>query len=154
MSKEIERKYLLKNNDWRKLSTSSFKIKQGYLNSNIERTVRVRRIGDKALLTIKSKNEGITRSEYEYEIPVKDAISLLDLCEKPIIEKTRSIVVFENKTWEIDEFEGENKGLIIAEIELSSENEKFILPDWIGKEVSDDVRYYNSSLILNPYCTW
>jgi len=154
MSKEIERKYLLKNNDWRKLSTSSFKIKQGYLNSNIERTVRVRRIGDKALLTIKSKNEGITRSEYEYEIPVEDAISLLDLCEKPIIEKTRSIVVFENKTWEIDEFEGENKGLIIAEIELSSENEKFILPDWIGKEVSDDVRYYNSSLILNPYCTW
>ena len=154
MSKEIERKYLLKNNDWRKLSTSSFKIKQGYLNSNIERTVRVRRIGDKALLTIKSKNEGITRSEYEYEIPVEDAISLLDLCEKPIIEKTRSIVVFENKTWEIDEFEGENKGLIIAEIELSSENEEFIVPSWIGKEVSDDERYYNSSLILNPFCRW
>ena len=154
MGVEIERKYLLKNNDWKKLIASSFKIKQGYLNSNIKRTVRVRIIDNKGFLTIKSKNIGITRSEFEYEIPFKDAVSLLDLCEKPILKKTRNLVVFENRTWEIDDFEGVNKGLVIAEIELTSEKESLIIPTWIGKEVSDEAKYYNSSLITNPFKNW
>jgi CYTH domain-containing protein len=154
MGVEIERKYLLKSNDWKKLIVNSFKIKQGYLNSNIERTVRVRVIDNKGFLTIKSKNIGITRSEFEYEIPLKDAVNLLDLCEKPIIEKIRNLVIFENKTWEIDDFEGVNKGLIIAEIELISEKESLTIPTWIGKEVSDETKYYNSSLITNPFQNW
>lgn len=154
MGLEIERKFLLKNTDWRKLVEEENLIKQGYLNSNAERTVRVRVKNSKAFLTIKGKSQNTTRQEFEYEIPLEDAESLLKLCERPLIEKTRFIVKYQGKTWEIDEFEGENKGLTVAEIELSSEDERFQLPDWIGEEVSQDARYFNSSLIKKPFISW
>lgn len=154
MGIEIERKFLLANTDWESLVSKKIQIRQGYLNSDSERTVRVRITNDDAFLTIKSKSENISRAEFEYKIPFDEASELLLLCEKPLIEKTRNIVVFENHIWEIDVFEGENKGLTLAEIELKSENEKFSKPNWIGKEVSDDNRYYNSNLIKNPFKAW
>ncbi|HCX23698.1 MAG: adenylate cyclase [Flammeovirgaceae bacterium] len=154
MGLEIERKFLLKNSDWRKLVEEENLIKQGYLNSNAERTVRVRVKNSTAYLTIKGKSQNTVRQEFEYEIPLADAESMLKLCESPRIEKTRFIVNYEGKTWEIDEFEGENKGLAVAEIELTSEDESFDLPDWIGEEVSQDARYFNSSLIKKPFSSW
>ena len=154
MNQEIERKYLLKNDDWKTLVTSSFAIKQGYLNSDKHRTVRVRVKGDQGYLTIKGKNVGATRPEYEYAIPLQDAIDMLLLCEQPIIEKTRHIVIIEKHTWEIDIFEGTNAGLQVAEIELNSEDEHFTIPTWAGDEVTNDARYYNSSLISQPYSSW
>ncbi len=150
MGKEIERKFLLKNEDWKKLVKESYTIKQGYLNSNPERTVRVRILRDKGILTIKSKSVGISRLEFEYEIPLNDANELIELCEKPFIEKVRNIVVLDSHTWEVDEFAGENKGLVIAELELESESIKVNLPSWIGLEVSHDIKYFNSNLIKNP----
>ena len=150
MDKEIERKYLLKNDDWKPLVEKSYIIQQGYLNSDPNRTVRIRILDDKGILTIKGKNEGISRLEFEYDIPYDDAKELIELCEKPFIKKTRHIVNQGSQIWEVDEFEGENKGLIIAEIELESENTKVNLPSWIGKEVSHDPRYYNSSLSKHP----
>ena len=152
MAKEIERKFLLKNDNWPRENV--VKCRQGYLNSARERTVRVRIAGDKGYLTIKGIRVGASRPEFEYEIPVEDAEILLDLCEKPLIEKNRYRVVEGDFTWEIDEFFGENRGLIIAEIELEHEDQEFSIPDWIGKEVTDDPRYYNASLIKNPYKTW
>jgi adenylate cyclase len=125
-----------------------------YLNSTAERTVRVRVYGDKAFLTIKGKNQNLTRKEFEYEIPLEDAQNLLELCEKPIIEKTRFLLSQHTNIWEIDVFEGENKGLIVAEIELTSEEESIDIPSWVGEEVSTDSKYYNSSLLVNPYCSW
>lgn len=154
MGFEIERKFLLKNANWRKLVNEKTLIRQGYLNSDAERTVRVRVRDRTAFLTIKGKTQNTTRQEFEYEIPIDDADSLLKLCEPPLIEKTRFIVKYQGKTWEIDEFEGENRGLTVAEIELSSEDESFDLPDWIGKEVSHDRRYFNSSLIKKPFSSW
>ncbi|WP_258098897.1 CYTH domain-containing protein [Marinoscillum pacificum] len=154
MGLEIERKFLLKNSDWRKLVEEENLIKQGYLNSNAERTVRVRVKNSTAFLTIKGKSQNTVRQEFEYEIPLVDAELMLKLCEPPLIEKTRFIVKYQGKTWEIDEFEGENKGLTVAEIELSSEDESFELPDWIGEEVSHDDRYFNSSLIKKPFSSW
>ena len=154
MKQEIERKYLLKNDDWKTQVTNSFAIKQGYLNSDKHRTVRVRVKGDKGYLTIKGKNVGATRPEYEYAIPLQDAIDMLLLCEPPIIEKTRHIVIIESHTWEIDIFEGTNAGLQVAEIELNSEDEHFTIPTWVGYEVTDDARYYNSSLISQPFSSW
>lgn len=154
MATEIERKFLLKNDNWKLLVSKSIEIKQGYLNSNSNRTVRVRITNEKAYLTIKSKSENISRAEFEYEIPKSEALELIDLCEKPIISKTRNIVNNNNHTWEIDEFDGDNKGLILAEIELESENQQFLKPDWIGKEVSSDNKYYNSNLIKNPFKNW
>lgn len=150
MAKEIERKYLLKNNSWRPLVSKSHTIHQGYLNSDPNRTVRIRIIDDKGILTVKGKNIGISRQEFEYEIPIEDAIKLIILCEKPLIEKTRNIVVLGFQTWEIDEFRGANDGLVVAEIELESENTVVDLPDWIGQEVSHDPRYYNSNLAKGP----
>jgi adenylate cyclase len=105
-------------------------------------------------LTIKSKTKGISRSEFEYDIPSSEATQLLQLCEGPLIEKIRHLVIIGEHTWEIDEFSGDNQGLIIAEIELSSEDESFEKPAWLGKEVSDDARYYNSSLVAHPYNQW
>ena len=154
MAQEIERKYLLKNNSWKSEISSKNKIMQGYLNSNPERTVRIRITNNVGFLTIKSKNKGSSRKEFEYKIPLKEAEELILLCEQPIIKKMRHLVVKENHTWEIDVFEGENKGLIVAEIELSEVNEKFEIPVWIGKEVTEDTRYYNSQLIENPFFNW
>ena len=153
MPLEIERKYLLSNDDWRKLVQKKMAIQQGYLNTDKERTVRVRIKKDKGILTIKGKTTGFARLEYEYEIPLKDAQELLKLCQN-LIEKTRFEVLYEGKLWEIDEFYGSNEGLILAEIELESEDEAFVLPDWIDKEVSHDARYYNSSLSKKPFGTW
>ena len=154
MGLEIERKFLIKNDSWRKEADNGTLLRQGYLNSTAERTVRVRINGDEAYLTIKGKNENLTRKEFEYEIPADEAESLLELCEKPIIEKTRFLIKKNNHTWEIDIFGGENKGLQVAEIELNSEEEKFQKPTCLGDEVSHDSRYYNSSLISNPYSKW
>ena len=154
MGLEIERKFLLKSDEWKVEADHGLQIKQGYLNSVIERTVRVRVIGDKGMLTVKGKTNNLTRKEFEYEIPYEEAISLLELCERPIIEKKRYLVKRNDLIWEIDVFDGENKGLVIAEVELDSEAQRFLTPNWIGEEVSQESKYYNSSLLSNPYNTW
>ncbi len=154
MAKEIERKYRIKDNTWKSQIHSSHSIKQGYLNLEPTRTVRVRIMGPKAFLTIKGKNIKTTRLEFEYEIPIDDALQLLQLCEKPLLEKTRHEIHINKLIWEIDEFEGDNQGLIIAEVELQDENQEIELPSWIEKEVSHEPRYYNSNLIQNPYKNW
>lgn len=154
MGKEIERKFLVKGDAWRSLGKGT-SYRQGYLNSVKERTVRIRTINDKAFLTIKGLTVGATRSEYEYEIPLADCNAMLDtLAEKPIIEKKRYKVPFAGLTWEIDEFFGENAGLIVAEVELASEGQAIDKPEWVGEEVSADPRYFNSNLIKHPYTRW
>lgn len=154
MAIEIERKFLLATEEWRNQINKQTIIKQGYLNSHPERTTRIRIKGEKGFFTVKGKSNGNSRLEFEYEIPLSDAEVLLQLCEKPIIEKTRFEIYLDNHTWEIDEFEGENKGLVVAEIELQSEDELFTKPNWLGKEVSDQSKYFNSSLIKNPFSRW
>ena len=153
---EIERKFLVTNQDFITQSNTSFRIVQGYLNSNPERTVRVRIKGDKGFITIKGKgNEsGLTRFEWEKEISVSDAEALLQLCEKGAIDKTRYNVQFENHLFEVDVFFGENEGLIVAEIELQSENETFSKPDWLGEEVTSEEKYYNAYLSQHPFKSW
>lgn len=153
---EIERKYKAKNTTFLNETKISFKINQGYLNSSAERTVRVRTKDNKGFITVKGKSNlsGTTRFEWEKEIPFNEALELLKLCEDYIIEKTRHIVIHKNKTFEIDVFEGKNKGLIIIEVELENENEKIELPEWISEEVTGDQRYYNSYISKNPYCNW
>lgn len=154
MGKEIERKYLIKDDTWRK-QASGTTYRQGYLSTVKERTVRVRTIDDKGFLTIKGITIGATRREYEYEIPTADANEMLDeLCEKPIIEKTRFKISHAGLTWEIDEFAGVNQGLIVAEVELESEDQNIDFPPWVGEEVSGDPRYFNSNLIANPFANW
>lgn len=156
MGVEIERKFLVTNNEWKALAKPVL-YKQGYISSDSERIVRVRVAGNKAFLTIKSKpiKGSISRMEYEYEIPLADGEELLTtLCLKPIIEKTRTIVKWEGFNWEIDEFLGVNEGLVVAEIELPTENIPFEKPNWIGKEVSEDKRYSNSNLIQMPFSKW
>jgi len=154
MGKEIERKYLIKDDTWRK-DASGTTYRQGYLSTVKERTVRVRTIDDKGFLTIKGITIGATRREYEYEIPMADANEMLDeLCEKPIIEKTRFKISYAGLTWEIDEFAGVNQGLIVAEVELESEDQNIDFPPWVGEEVSGDPRYFNSNLIANPFANW
>lgn len=154
MGKEIERKYLVKGDSWR-AGAKGKHYRQGYLSTVKERTVRVRTAGDKGYITVKGITVGDSRSEYEYEIPLSDANEMLDnLAEKPIIEKTRYRIPQGDVTWEIDEFEGENKGLIVAEVELKDEDQKVDLPDWIGKEVSNDPRYFNANLVAHPYTKW
>ncbi len=150
---EIERKFLITETSFLKKLTGT-NYTQGYLSTDPHKTVRVRIAGRTGFLTIKGKTQNISRTEFEYEIPLNDAQELIKLCDKPIIEKTRYLVTVDQHIWEVDIFEGENKGLIIAEIELKSENEKFTSPDWLGKEVSSDKRYYNSLLIKKPYSTW
>ena len=160
MSIEIERKYLLKNNDWRELINSSTYFKQGYLNEadkneHSKASIRVRIEGDKANINIKSMTLSITRQEYEYAIPLDDAQKMLnDLCIHPLIEKTRHIVYYDDHRWEIDVFEGDNHGLVVAEIELENESEQFKMPSWIGEEVSEQEKYYNVCLVKNPYSNW
>lgn len=154
MAKEIERKFLVIGDDWRQLAKGTH-YRQGYLNSAKERTVRIRTIDDKAYLTVKGPTIGVTRQEYEYEIPHADCVQMLEhLAEKPIIEKTRYKIPFAGLTWEIDEFFGVNAGLIVAEVELTSESQAFEKPAWVGEEISSDPRYFNSNLVKNPYTTW
>jgi len=153
---EIERKFLVTNRDFISESSVNFRIVQGYLNSNPERTVRVRIKGDKGFLTIKGKgnDSGMSRFEWEKEIAISEAEALLSLCEKGAIDKIRYNVMHENHLFEVDVFSGENEGLVIAEVELLDENEAFEKPNWLGKEVTGDKKYYNSYLSLNPYKTW
>ena len=151
---ETERKFLVISDNWQRLGTPEV-VRQGYLSRDIERTVRVRIKGDKAFLTIKGRNEGAVRTEFEYAIPTDEAAVLLDtLALKPLIEKTRTKVAYAGKIWEIDRFFGENEGLVLAEVELASENETVQLPPWIGQEVTHLTRYYNSALSERPYCKW
>ena len=154
MAKEIERKYLVKGDAWRKLA-QGVHYRQGYLNSTKERTVRIRTVGEKAVITVKGPTIGVTRMEFEYPIPFSDCVTMLEnLAEQPIIEKTRYIIPMGSFTWEIDEFFGAKAGLIVAEIELPSEDTPFEKPDWIGEEVSGDPRYFNSNLVAHPFSTW
>ena len=154
MGQEIERKFLVTATSYRDLAKGTH-YKQGYLNSQKERVVRVRTIDETGFMTVKGITKGATRPEYEYEIPAKDADELLELlCEQPIIDKHRYKVPMDGFVWEIDEFHGENEGLTVAEIELLSEDQEFSKPDWVGEEVTGDPRYYNSNLIANPYTKW
>jgi len=154
MGKEIERKFLVRDDSFRSLAQGT-RYRQGYLNSVKERVVRVRTIDDKGFLTIKGITTGATRAEYEYEIPVKEAEAMLDeLCEQPLIEKNRYKIAHKGFTWEVDEFFGENQGLILAEVELESEDQSYDKPEWITDEVTGDPKYFNSNLIQNPYKNW
>ena len=154
MGREIERKFLAKGEAWRGLAPGVL-YRQGYLCGVKERTVRVRVAGDKAFLTIKGLTVGATRAEYEYEIPVSDAQAMLDdLAEKPLIEKIRHKIPYAGLIWEVDEFLGENAGLIVAEVELADEKQIFSKPDWAGEEVTDDPRYFNSNLARHPFRQW
>lgn len=155
MAIEIEKKFLVINNDWQKLSQKNISQIQGYFSTNDSCSIRIRISGNEAHLNIKSATLGIIRSEYDYPVPLNDAKEMLQsLCIKPLIEKTRYYVPIDNHLWEIDVFSGENEGLVVAEIELESENETINLPAWIGEEVSDDPRYYNVCLVKHPYRNW
>ncbi|HEX2603151.1 MAG TPA: CYTH domain-containing protein [Oxalicibacterium sp.] len=154
MSVEIERKFLVLGSAWKTLG-QPIALRQGYLSSHPDRTVRVRIEGQQGTLTIKGRSQGATRGEWEYPIPLADAAALLDgLCERPLIEKTRTRITHAGMMWEVDEFFGDNLGLVVAEIELDSEDQVFEKPDWIGEEVTQDARYFNSSLIRRPYTSW
>lgn len=154
MGKEIERKFLVAGTAWKSLGEGTL-YRQGYLSTVKERVVRVRTIAERAYLTIKGLSVGLTRTEFEYEIPLTDANLMLDeLCERPLIEKTRYLIRHRGLVWEVDEFHGENAGLVLAEVELADESQTPELPPWIGREVSDDPRYYNANLIANPYTRW
>ncbi|WP_375235192.1 CYTH domain-containing protein [Winogradskyella sp.] len=153
---EIERKFLVKSEAFKDQAFNSYDIRQGFLNSAPERTVRIRLKNDKGLLTIKGKSsaDGLSRFEWEKEIPKTDAEALLLLCEKRIIDKTRYEVKVGNHTFEVDEFYGDNQGLIIAEVELNSKTDTFEKPDWLGEEVTGDIKYYNSNLSKLPFKNW
>lgn len=153
---EIERKFLVKNETFKTLATGQKKIAQGYLNTDLERTVRVRIANEKAFITIKGKgnDSGMTRFEWEKEITVAEASALLLLCEKGVIEKKRFEIPVGTHLYEVDVFYGENEGLVLAEIELSTENEAFEKPDWLGMEVTNDQRYYNAYLSKDPFKNW
>lgn len=154
MAIEIERKFLVRGEGWRRQARGSH-YRQGYLTVDPERTVRVRVAGEKAFLTIKGKSHGMSRSEFEYPIPFDEAIEMLEsLCHKPLIEKFRYQVCYRGHRWEVDEFEGDNQGLILAEVELARIDEEVELPPWADREVTDDPRYYNASLSRNPFCNW
>ncbi|MCP4288492.1 MAG: CYTH domain-containing protein [Gammaproteobacteria bacterium] len=155
MSLEIERKFLVKNELWRDNVVSNTRLQQGYLANQKNASVRIRTGNGKAFLNIKSVTVGIRRLEFEYEIPLDDATEMLQqIAEQPFIDKTRYIVRCGKREWELDVFEGENRGLVVAELELESEDELFELPDWAGNEVSDDTRYYNVNLIKHPFSQW
>lgn len=154
MIKEIERKFLVKSAEFKRIAEPEY-IHQGFLSTDKERIVRVRIQGNKALLTIKGLTEGITRDEYEYSIPLDDARQLLDsLCIKPTIEKNRYTLEYRGITWEVDEFLGDNEGLVVAEVELDREDQQIEIPAWVGEEISGDPRYFNSNLVKNPYKNW
>lgn len=156
MPQEIERKFLVTSEEFKSLALSKTHIKQGYLCSVPERTVRIRIDGNKAFITIKGigNSSGASRFEWEKEIPLKDAEALLTICEPGIIDKIRYKVKADNHFFEVDEFKGENEGLVVAEIELKAEDENFDKPTWLGTEVTGKVQYYNSMLMKNPYKNW
>lgn len=155
MAKEIERKYLVDLAQWQKIGKLSGEYyRQGYLVTDPQKTIRVRLTETKGFLTIKGISVGATRSEYEYEIPFAEAKELLDNFSISELSKIRYNVVFKNKKWEVDEFLGDNAGLFVAEIELNSEDEIFELPEWVGREVTGEEKYYNSCLTINPYKNW
>lgn len=156
MSLEIERKFLVKNDEFKNASFQQKTLKQGYLNSDKNRTVRIRIADNQAFITVKgiSNDAGTTRFEWEKEIEVKEATEMLSLCDPTIIEKTRFLVKNGQHIFEIDEFYGDNKGLIVAEIELNFENETFEKPSWLGEEVTGIVKYYNANLSKLPFCDW
>ncbi len=155
MANEIERKFLVKG-EFKNLASKETRIVQGYLSSVPERTVRVRIKGDKGFITIKGigNASGASRYEWEKEIPTNEVDELLKICEPGVIDKTRYLVKVGNHSFEVDEFYGDNKGLVLAEVELASETEKFEKPDWIGEEVTGDTKYYNSMLMKNPFTKW
>ena len=154
MALEIERKFLVNSGRWKNLADGIL-YRQAYLSIGKERTVRVRVIGETGFLTIKGPTVGISRLEFEYEIPLDDAQHMLDeLCKKPIIEKHRSKIEYGGLIWEVDEFHGANEGLVIAEVELESADQVIDLPDWVGEEVSGDPRYFNAALVGRPFNTW
>lgn len=154
MGTEIERKFLLKDDGWRGLAEGVV-YRQGYLNTDKGRTVRIRTIDKKGYLTIKGPAKGGVRQEFEYEIPYADAVEMLHgMAVSPIVEKKRHKIPFGGFTWEVDEFSGDNRGLVLAEIELEHPAQVFDRPPWIGREVTDDSRYYNSNLARNPFVNW
>lgn len=154
MPKEIERKFLLRGDAWRASAGEGTSYQQGYLSTDLARTVRVRLAGERGALTVKGPSVGATRDEFEYAIPAVDARTMLDhLCEHTI-EKTRYVIEHLGHTWEVDEFHGANAGLVVAEIELASEAETFARPAWVGEEVTADPRYFNSNLAVAPFSTW
>ncbi len=154
MAIEIERKFLVNSASYRNNSVAH-KIAQGYICVENDRVVRVRVKDNKAYLTIKNATIGFSRNEYEYEIPVEDALAMLEnTCIQPVIDKTRYVLKHGQHVWEVDEFHRENEGLVVAEIELSSEQEEFEIPDFVGKEVTGIMSYYNAMLINKPYCEW
>ena len=151
MAQEIERKFLVTGDAWRELAEGTM-YRQGYLSTVEDRTVRVRTAGAKGYFTVKGITVGATRTEFEYEIPVADADTMLDeLCIRPLIEKTRHKIPFDGLVWEVDEYAGDNDGLVVAEVELSHEDQELRLPNWIGEEVTSDPRYYNANLVAHPY---
>jgi adenylate cyclase len=155
MATEIERKFLLVSDDWRHDADSGTRFRQGYLIGAEKASVRIRIEGERANINIKSATLGVRRQEYEYPIPMSEAEEMLDtLCEQPQIEKTRYLVPYAGHTWEVDVFSGKNAGLVVAEVELKSEDETIALPPWVGEEVSDDTRYYNVCLVKHPYSEW
>jgi adenylate cyclase len=155
MATEIERKFRVKNDAWREQMESAERISQGYLAADATVTVRVRLRGDRAYLTVKGRTQGISRSEFEYRIPVADAEAMLrGLAPLPPVEKVRHLVRVGVHLWELDVFEGANAGLAMAEIELAAEDEPFVLPDWAGEEVTADPRYYNAYLARHPFTRW
>lgn len=155
MATEIERKFLIRGDAWRLSAGPGTRLRQGYLSTVPERTVRARTSGNQGWLTVKGLSVGAARLEFEYEIPVKDAEAMLDgLCERPLLEKTRYRIEHEGLTWELDEFHGENEGLFVAEVELLREDQPVGLPEWAGVEVTGDPRYYNANLGVSPYRSW
>jgi adenylate cyclase len=155
MAIEIEKKFLVKSDDWKKSAGKGVHFSQGYLTEKGPGSVRVRIEGDSANLNIKSATLDMQRLEYEYAIPLHEAEELLDrLCLKPLIEKTRYKIQYENHVWEVDVFEGDNAGLVVAEIELQDKDELFSLPGWVGEEVTEDKRYYNVCLVKHPFKDW
>ncbi|HUS87257.1 MAG TPA: CYTH domain-containing protein [Bacteroidales bacterium] len=153
MGFEIERKYIVKGN-YSKYLSSSHSIKQGFLSVDNDRVVRIRSFDDKGYITVKGRLKGLTRFEWDKEITKKEADDLIELCLPFLIEKTRHIIIYKKQRIEVDEFHGRNSGLILAEIELDSETTVPELPDWIGEEVTDDTRYYHSYLSQNPFTSW
>jgi adenylate cyclase len=155
MAIEIERKFLVQGETWRRTQTTGTLYRQGYIPTLDKRTVRVRIAGDQSYLTLKGPVENCARLEFEYPIPLADAMQMLDqLCESPLIEKIRYKINRDDLIWEVDEFLGGNQGLILAEVELASAHQDIVLPEWIGEEVSGDRRYYNSYLVKHPFTSW
>lgn len=152
MALEVERKFLVTGDQWRR--AEGVLLRQGYLSTRPERTVRVRVEGAKAALTVKGVNRGAARAEFEYAIPLEDADELLRLCEQPIVEKVRRRVEHDGLVWEVDEFLGGNRGLVVAEVEIDREDRPLTKPSWVGEEVTRDPRFYNANLVANPFAKW